>query len=252
MISFVPTAPLSSRMLPHRSTTTINRLQYLGVFTKTTAAAMRPEMKQAETHANADGANLAPHADRTDCVHRAQHASSSQPTDTLSPPPSSRKISEHLAAKRREKPPMRHTEHFETPHTVTMRTIGVVRSPYKERFGTPRQPNVTQNTLGNQMQPATIELYKNCRYQLALRGLAQFEYCWLLSFFHLNQGFNPLVTPPRGPKQKQGVFATRSPHRPNSVGLSCVRITAVDERKGLVHLLGVDLLDGTPVLDIKP
>lgn len=122
----------------------------------------------------------------------------------------------------------------------------------QERFGTPRQPNVTENTLGNKMQPARIELYKGSRYELALRGLVDFEYCWVVTFFHLNQGFNPLVTPPRGPRKKQGVFATRSPHRPNSVGLSCIRITGVEEDKGIIHLLGVDLLDGTAVLDIKP
>lgn len=122
----------------------------------------------------------------------------------------------------------------------------------QERFGTPRQPNVTENTLGNKEQPAWIQLYKNNRVELGLRGLAEFEYCWVVSFFHLNQGYNPLVTPPRGPRKKQGVFATRSPHRPNSIGLSCIRITGVDEAKGIIHLLGVDLLDGTAVLDIKP
>lgn len=123
---------------------------------------------------------------------------------------------------------------------------------FQERFGTPRQPNVTENTLGNKQQPARIELYKGSRFELALRGLAEFEYCWVVSFFHLNQGFNPLVTPPRGPRKKQGVFATRSPHRPNSIGLSCIRITRIEEDKGVIHLLGVDLLDGTAVLDIKP
>lgn len=111
---------------------------------------------------------------------------------------------------------------------------------------------MTKNTLGNEQQPARIELNKGSRFELALRGLAEFEYCWILSFFHLNQGFNPLVNPPRGPRKKQGVFATRSPHRPNSIGLSCIRITSVEEDKGIIHLLGVDLLDGTAVLDIKP
>lgn len=111
---------------------------------------------------------------------------------------------------------------------------------------------MTENTLGNCQQPAHIEMFQHTRHALSLRGLSEFEFCWVLSFFHLNQGFNPLVTPPRGPRKKQGIFATRSPHRPNSIGLSCIRITSVDETKGLVHLLGVDLLDGTAVLDIKP
>lgn len=111
---------------------------------------------------------------------------------------------------------------------------------------------MTENTLGNKQQAAHIQLYEHTRHELSLRGLAEFEYCWVISFFHLNQGFNPLVTPPRGPRKKQGVFATRSPHRPNSIGLSCIRITGVNEREGIVHILGVDLLDGTAVLDIKP
>lgn len=87
---------------------------------------------------------------------------------------------------------------------------------------------------------------------LALRGLDQFEYCWVFSFFHLNQGWSPLVTPPRGPREKQGVFATRSPHRPNSIGLSCIRITSIDIEARMLHFLGCDLLDGTAVFDIKP
>lgn len=122
----------------------------------------------------------------------------------------------------------------------------------QERFGTPRQPIVTENTLGNTKQPARIHLFKHTQHALSLRGLGEFQYCWVITFFHLNQGFSPLVTPPRGPRKKQGVFATRSPHRPNSIGLSCIEITSVDEKAGIVHLLGVDLLDGTPVLDIKP
>ncbi len=154
--------------------------------------------------------------------------------------------------RRRERPPLRYTEDFETPKEVSLDVIGVVRSPYKERFGTPRQPNVTQHTLGNEAQSATIELYPDKQFDLALRGLADFEYCWCITFFHLNEGWNPLVRPPRGPRKKQGVFATRSPHHPNPIGLSCLRITGVDETRRIVRVRGVDLLDGTAVLDIKP
>lgn len=111
---------------------------------------------------------------------------------------------------------------------------------------------MTENTLGNSAQAGQIKLFPRAQYQLSLRGLADFEYCWVVTFFHLNQGFNPLVTPPRGPRKRQGVFATRSPHRPNSIGLSCIHITSVDEKAGVIHILGLDLLDGTPVLDIKP
>lgn len=126
------------------------------------------------------------------------------------------------------------------------------RSPYKERFGTPRQPPVTAHTLGNAAQEATIELHAGRRLDLALRGLAGFEFVWVVSYFHLNQGWNPLVRPPRGPKAKQGVLATRSPHHPNPVGLSCLRVVDVDEKRRIVRVRGADLLDGTPVLDIKP
>jgi tRNA (adenine37-N6)-methyltransferase len=111
---------------------------------------------------------------------------------------------------------------------------------------------VTENSLGNSAQPASLTLHDGHRFELALRGLEGFEYCWVISFFHCNQGWNPLVTPPRGPKEKQGVFATRSPHRPNSIGLSCMKITAVDAERRTIHFLGCDLLDGTAVLDLKP
>lgn len=156
------------------------------------------------------------------------------------------------AAHRRERPPLRYTEDFETPASVTLDVIGVIRSPYKERFGTPRQPGVTARTLGGAPQRARIELRNDARYTLALRGLAAFEYCWIIAHFHLNTGWNPLVRPPRGPRRKHGVLATRSPHHPNPIGLSCVRIETVDEAARVIHVRGIDLLDGTPVLDIKP
>jgi tRNA (adenine37-N6)-methyltransferase len=111
---------------------------------------------------------------------------------------------------------------------------------------------VTENSLGNAAQPASITLLDGHRFDLALRGLEGFDYAWVITFFHLNQGWNPLVIPPRGPKAKQGVFATRSPHRPNSIGLSCMKITSVDSKRRTIHFLGCDLLDGTGVLDIKP
>lgn len=161
-------------------------------------------------------------------------------------------ISEESARRRRGRPPLRYTEDFQTPDEVKLKVIGVVRSPYKERFGTPRQPNVTANTLGNKEQSASIVLHKGQKYDVGLRGLRSFEYCWVMSYFHLNQGWNPLVRPPRGPGKKQGVFATRSPHHPNPIGLSCLKITGVDEKGGIIHVQGVDLLDGTAVIDIKP
>jgi tRNA (adenine37-N6)-methyltransferase len=180
---------------------------------------------------------------------------SRRPRDVLcaanSPPPPPRARKDRTSSSKRNRSRLTYTDDHPTPSTVTLQTIGVVHSPYLERFGTPRQPSVTENTLGNAAQPASVELYDGHRFELALRGLRDFEYCWVISFFHLNQGWNPLVRPPRGPKEKQGLFATRSPHRPNSVGLSCMRITGVDCAARTIHFLGCDLLDGTAVLDIK-
>ena len=85
-----------------------------------------------------------------------------------------------------------------------------------------------------------------------LRGLAGFDFCWVISFMHLNTGWRRLVKPPRGPRTRQGVFATRAPHRPNPLALSALRITNISESEGRVTVRGLDLLDGTPVLDIKP
>lgn len=158
----------------------------------------------------------------------------------------------HAVPQKGRRPRLFYAQEHETPSSISLDTIGVVHSPYLERFGTPRQPNVVENTLGNAAQPASIELFDGQRFELALRGLEEFEFCWVISFFHLNQGWNPLITPPRGPRKKQGVFATRSPHRPNSIGLSCMRITGVDTAKRTIHFMGCDLIDGTAVLDIKP
>src|SRR6185437_11868823 len=82
-----------------------------------------------------------------------------------------------------------------------------------------------------------------------ISGLAGFERIWLLFVFHRSEGWKPLVRPPRG-GGKRGVLATRSPHRPNAIGLSAVELVAVEERA--LRVRGVDLLDGTPILDIKP
>lgn len=155
-------------------------------------------------------------------------------------------------ARRRHRPPLQYTEDFNTPQQVTLDVIGVVRSPYKERFGTPRQAVVTERTLGGEAQCARIEFVDDERYALALRGVSDFQYVWILAHLHLNTGWNPLVRPPRGPRRKHGVFATRSPHHPNHIGLSCVQVESVNEKMRVIHVRGVDLLDGTPVLDVKP
>lgn len=128
-----------------------------------------------------------------------------------------------------------------TPESLTLTPIGVVQSPFKERFSAPRQPD------GNSVT-ATILLHADV--ELACRDLTTFSHIWILFWFHLNQGWNPQVAPPGRGKQKRGLFATRAPHRPNPVGLSAVRLIAHDKRQLTIE--AGDLLDGTPVLDIKP
>jgi tRNA-Thr(GGU) m(6)t(6)A37 methyltransferase TsaA len=136
------------------------------------------------------------------------------------------------------------------PDQIALRPIGVVRSPYRQRYGTPRQATVTQGTLGDAEQDARIELDESVVPAAALGGLEGFGRLWVVSWFHLNQGWNPTVVPPRGPKVRRGVLATRAPHRPNQLGLSAVRVVRVEGH--VVHVRGIDLLDGTPVLDLKP
>jgi tRNA-Thr(GGU) m(6)t(6)A37 methyltransferase TsaA len=136
--------------------------------------------------------------------------------------------------------------------------IGVVRSPFAERASAPRQPSV--GAVGNggdgEIAAGRIELFAGHGYEDALDGLAQWEYAWVVFVFHRNveeaRGWRPKVQPPRSDagSGKKGVFATRSPHRPNPIGLSAVRIERVE---GLdVHVSRLDMLDGTPVLDLKP
>ncbi len=125
--------------------------------------------------------------------------------------------------------------------------IGIVRSPFTERLDAPRQPAAAEGVAGR------IELLPGHGYEDALDGLAAWERAWILFVFHENvaqgRGWKPKVQPPRA-DAKVGVFATRSPHRPNPIGLSAVRIERVE---GLVvHVRDLDLLDGTPVLDLKP
>ncbi len=131
----------------------------------------------------------------------------------------------------------------------TYRPIGIVRTPYARRIDAPHQPSVVAGTETGNPAEATLEL-DAALPETVLRDLAGFERIWLIFAFHLSEGWAPLVQPPRGPKAKRGVLATRSPHRPNAIGLSAVELVAIEGRT--LHLRGVDLLDGTPVLDVKP
>ncbi|HEV8246222.1 MAG TPA: tRNA (N6-threonylcarbamoyladenosine(37)-N6)-methyltransferase TrmO [Polyangiaceae bacterium] len=127
--------------------------------------------------------------------------------------------------------------------SLTLRPIGVVHSPFQERRQAPRQPAAARDVHG------TIELFAGNGYEHALLDLEQWSHLWVLFWFHLNQGWRPKVLPPRG-RKRRGLFATRAPHRPNPIGLSVVKLERVS---GLVlEVSGLDMLDGTPVLDLKP
>lgn len=127
--------------------------------------------------------------------------------------------------------------------TLRLSPIGVVRSPFAEKASAPRQPRGAPEARG------TIELFPGRHYEDAVTDLECWDYIWILSWFHLNEGWRPRVLPPRS-DGKRGVFATRSPHRPNPLGLSVARLERVDGLE--LHIAEIDLLDGTPVLDLKP
>ncbi|MCA9610383.1 MAG: tRNA (N6-threonylcarbamoyladenosine(37)-N6)-methyltransferase TrmO [Myxococcales bacterium] len=150
---------------------------------------------------------------------------------------------------RRTPPPRRYARDAGFPDEVTLRPIGVVRSPHEERHGTPRQAAIAADPALRPTEAARIELFEDVIPEAAMTDLAGFDYVWILAWLHLNDGWRPTVVPPRG-EVARGLFATRAPHRPNPVALSAARVVGIDGR--VVHLERVDLLDGTPVLDIKP
>jgi tRNA (adenine37-N6)-methyltransferase len=133
------------------------------------------------------------------------------------------------------------------PITYSFDPIGVVHSPYVERAAAPRQPTAARGVV------ATIELFSGQGFEDALEDLEGWEYVWVIFVFHRNvedgRGWRPKVLPPRS-SRKRGVFATRSPHRPNPIGMSVVRLERVEWLT--LHVANVDLLDATPVLDLKP
>lgn len=127
---------------------------------------------------------------------------------------------------------------------LELRPIGFVRTGSRFKFDAPSQPNVSAEELN------TIVLHSGQNFELALEDLATFDTIWLLWWFHRNQNWRPRVLPPRGPAKRRGVFATRSPHRPNPIGLTSVTLFAVN---GLELTVGpLDLVNGTPIFDIKP
>lgn len=127
---------------------------------------------------------------------------------------------------------------------LSLHPIGHIRAPKQLKFQARHQPNESDE------EHSILELVPDQQYELALQDLAGFERVWLIWWFHRNNNWRPLVLPPRGTAQRRGVFATRSPYRPNPIGITPVRLLEVKSN----HLvLGpCDLIDGTPVLDIKP
>lgn len=130
--------------------------------------------------------------------------------------------------------------------------IGVVRSCFGGKFGAPRQPGLCPSAFGS------LVLAQPYRSDEALRGIEGFSHLWLIFGFHqtIDQGWHPTVRPPRlGGNQRLGVFASRSPFRPNGLGLSLVRLEGIDRTATEAPVLllgGLDLIDRTPVFDIKP
>lgn len=136
----------------------------------------------------------------------------------------------------------------DSPSAFSCEPIAFVRSPYARRIDAPHQATVVAGTETQAAAEASIEFVPGFP-QAAFRDLAGFERIWLVFVFHRSEGWKAEVRPPRG-GGKRSVLATRSPHRPNAIGLSAVELVAVGDQ--LLRVRGMDLLDGTPILDIKP
>ena len=135
-------------------------------------------------------------------------------------------------------------------NSVEMPIIGYMHSPYREKFGIPRQPNLVQ-------VESYMEMVAPYNDILAFEGIEAFSHLWVVFVFHqtMEGGWRPTVRPPRlGGNARMGVFATRSTFRPNPVGMSLVELKGVRCHKDqvILQLGSLDLVDGTPVVDIKP
>ncbi len=130
--------------------------------------------------------------------------------------------------------------------------IAYIRTDFPEKFGLPRQSGLVEELTG------VIEFTKKYRDPEAVRGLEAFDYLWVLWQFEVKMpegGFSPTVRPPKlGGNTRMGVFATRSPFRPNPIGLSCLRIRQIEYTSAgpRIHVSGIDMRDKTPIFDIKP
>ncbi len=135
---------------------------------------------------------------------------------------------------------------------MEIKAIAHFRSPFKSKFGIPKQAGLVADLEGE------IVFEPEYRNTDALRGIEGFDFLWLIWEFSANRhaAKSPVVRPPvLGGNEKVGVFATRSPFRPNNIGLSSVRLSSVEwesSRGPVIHVKGADLMDGTPIYDIKP
>lgn len=129
------------------------------------------------------------------------------------------------------------------PAKIEISPIGIFHSDQVQPYEAGRQPDEFHSE-------GFIELQPGHNFEQALIGLEGCERIWILFSFHHNPHWNPMVLPPRGVNTKIGVFATRSPYRPNGIGMSCVKVLRIEKLK--IYVAGADLLDGSPVLDIKP
>lgn len=128
--------------------------------------------------------------------------------------------------------------------SLLLSPIGVIHTSMQLKFDAPHQPQRGRS------QRSTVELLAQQNFEKALEDLAGFDYIWLIWWFHRNSTWRPKVLPPRGSAGKRGVFATRAPHRPNPLGITAVKLLEISGRNLIVG--DNDLVDGTPILDIKP
>jgi tRNA-Thr(GGU) m(6)t(6)A37 methyltransferase TsaA len=129
--------------------------------------------------------------------------------------------------------------------------VGHIQSPYKQKFAIPRQPRLVPEAK------AKLIFAPDFNREEFVRGIDEFTHIWLLFRFHetADKGYSAMVRPPRlGGNERKGVFATRATFRPNAIGMSAVKLEGIEYKNGQLSLLlaGIDLLDGTPIIDIKP
>ncbi len=133
---------------------------------------------------------------------------------------------------------------------LVIEPVAVIKNGYKEKFGVPRQSGLAPSVK------SVIEFYKEYRDENCVRDIQQYSHLWLIWSFSKNEKqWSPTVRPPKlGGNKRVGVFATRSPFRPNPLGLSCVKLESVEDTKNgrILVVSGADLADGTPIYDIKP